>query len=156
VRPTNTPTATPRPTNTLLPAILGSRVVIPTTIRARTNFNVSIMLDNPASAAGGGVDAMEIQCTVSPTSRLIGQSYSNGTVFGPNPVIVAQATSSSIVYAVSQSGTNPPVRVGGTVLTLTIRAASAGQGTITCAVEVIGGNGVTTMLNIAPVTFTVR
>jgi hypothetical protein len=166
IRPTNTPTYTPTihptntptlpPTNTVMPMTLGSRVVVPSNIRARTNFVVVITLDNPASAAGGGIDAMEIQCTASPSARLIGQSYSNGVIFGPNPLIVAQATPSSIVYAVSQTGTNPPVRVGGTALSLTIRAASAGQGTITCAVEVIDGNGATTLLNVSPVTFTVR
>ncbi len=158
-RPTNTPvppTATPRPTNTPIAATVASRIVIPGTIYAGTNFNVGITLDNPAAAAGGGVDAMEIQCSVTPTTRLIGQSFANGTVFGPNAVIVSQPTTSSIVYAVSQSGTNPPVTVGGTVLTLTIRAASVGQGTMTCAVEIIDGNGMTTVLSVAPVTITVR
>ncbi len=162
-RPTNTvvpPTSTPRPTNTPtatpISSAVGSHIIIPSTVNVNTNFNVTIRLDNPASAPGGGVGAMEVQCSVSPTSRLIGQSYANGTVFGPNPVIIVNPTTSSITYAVSQSGSNPPVRTGGTVLSLTIRAATRGTATITCTASIIDATGVETNLTVAPVTFTVR
>jgi hypothetical protein len=155
--PTNTPvppTATPPPTGAL-----GTRIVIPTTtIRVGNTFTVSIMLDNPALAAGGGVDAAEVECTLTPENRLTGQNVTAGSAFGPNPVIVSRnfPYTDWMMFAISQSGSNPPVTVSGSIVNLTIRAARRGQATITCTVEIITANGSEIQLDPAPVTFRIR
>jgi len=158
-RPTNTPvppTATPVPSGTPNPTGLGSRIIIPSTIRAGTSFNANVTLDNPALAAGGGVSAMQLECSVT-SPRLTGQSVTAGSVFGPNPVIVMQVNDAStwMLYAISQSGSNPPVTVGGTVITIRVRANSRGTASITCTSEIIAANGTTITLNPTTVNFTV-
>lgn len=81
-----------------------------------------------------------------------------GNVFRPYPVVVSQTNSSGtwMLYAISQSGSNPPVTVGGTVLTISIRANSRGTASITCNVELIAGDGSTITLNTITSNFTVR
>jgi hypothetical protein len=163
-RPTNTPvptlppTSTPVPTSTANPSGVGASIVIPSTIRSGTNFTVNINLNNPQLASGGGVDAFQVECTAGPSGRLTGRSISNGTVFGPNPVIVNQTNYAGtwMLYAVSQSGSNPPVTVGGTIVRISMRANSRGSANITCIGEIITANGSTVTLNIPTATFTVR
>jgi hypothetical protein len=166
-RPTNTvvpPTSTPRPTNTPVPTStanptgLGVSIVVPSTIYSGSNFTVNIRLNSPNLAAGGGVDAFQVECTAGPSGRLTGRSITSGTVFRPNPTIVTQTNLAGtwMLYAVSQSGTNPPVTVGGTVLSISLRANSRGSANITCIGEIITANGSIVTLNIPVASFTVR
>jgi hypothetical protein len=159
VPPTATRTPTPVPPTATVPSgVLGSRIVVPVNILVNTTFNVAITLDNPALAAGGGVRRMITECTLTPESRLIGSNAVAGTVFGPSPAIINRnfQYSDYLYFSIAQSGSNPPVRVGGNVLTFNIRPTSTGNGTITCSVQITTASNTTQTLRVAPVTFTVR
>jgi hypothetical protein len=164
---TRTPTRTPSPapatatfTRTPTPSTTGLSItiVVPSNIRVNRTFTANIVLNNPSMASGGGVDAAQVECTLTPESRLIGQNVVAGTLFTPNPVIINRnfPYSDFMLFAVSQSGSNPPVTTSGTIVSLSIRPSSRGSGTITCYGDVIGADGTTQTLTIAPVTFTVN
>jgi hypothetical protein len=162
---TNTPrptsTTTPRPTNTPLPTAvtgqLGSRILVPSDIRVNTTFQVSVTIDNPTVVAGG-VDAVQVECVLTPEARLLGSNVRGGTLFGPNPVVVNRnfPWSDWMLYAISQSGSNPPITSGGVVVTFDVRPVSTGQGTITCYTKVITPSWVEINVNVTPITITVR
>jgi hypothetical protein len=137
---------------------LSITIVVPSNIRVNRTFTANIVLNNPSMASGGGVDAAQVECTLTPESRLIGQNVVAGTLFTPNPVIINRnfPYSDFMLFAVSQSGSNPPVTTSGTIVSLSIRPSSRGSGTITCYGDVIGADGTTQTLTIAPVTFTVN
>jgi hypothetical protein len=161
---TNTPmpptaTFTPVPPTATVPSgVLGSRIVVPVNILVNTTFSVAITLDNPALATGGGVRRMITECTLTPESRLIGSNAVAGTVFGPSPAIINRnfQYSDYLYFSIAQSGSNPPVRVGGNVLTFNIRPTSTGSGTITCSTQITTASNTTQTLTVVPVTFTVR
>ncbi|NWF69104.1 MAG: hypothetical protein HXY40_08460 [Chloroflexi bacterium] len=160
--PTNTPvppTATPVVTATPNPTVLGARIVVSqSTIRVGNTFSANIVLDNPALAPGGGVDAAQVECWLTPEGRVVGSNVSAGPIFGPNPIIVNRnfPYNDWMMFAISQSGSNPPVTVGGTIVTLTLRADTRGQATINCEVSIVDANGTQQLLPITPYTFRVR
>ncbi len=159
--PTNVPpTNVPLPTSTTAPSggAVGVRIIVPPTITMNTTFTANITLDNPAGATGGGVKAAQIECLLSPDNRLFGSNVIVGTVFSPNPIVINRnfPYSDWMYVTLTQSGSNPAVRVAGNVLSFKVRPASRGTGTISCNVNVIGADGIYSNIRVTPATFTVR
>jgi hypothetical protein len=163
--PSSTPTprltATPQPSSTPIvinPSGLGARIVAPASVDRNNPFDVSIMLDNPILAAGGGVDAAQVECVLAPESHLRGQNVTAGNIFGPNAAVVSRnfPWSDWMLFAISQTGSNPPVTQGGNVVTMRINPARRGTATISCFVDLITASGSPMSLAVAPVSVSIN
>jgi hypothetical protein len=158
VPPTNVPLPTATPVLGGGGGVVGARIVVPPTITMNTTFNVNITLDNPAAVSGGGVRAAQVECTLTPESRLMGSGVTLGTVFGANPIVVNRnfPYSDWMLISIRQADSLAPVKVGGNLLTFKVRPASRGTGTISCAMNIISGDGKYSTVRIQNVSVTVR
>jgi hypothetical protein len=110
--------------------------------------HVDVVLDNPQLAGGGGIRALEARCGLVPAGVVVGQGVMSGLLFGPDPVMVSAGVQadSTWVYAVSQSGANPPVSAGGVLFSIDLKAVGQGTALVTCTVSIIDGDRATSTL----------
>ncbi len=61
-----------------------------------------------------------------------------------------------MLFAISQTGSNPPVTQGGNVVTMRINPARRGTATISCFVDLITASGSPMSLAVAPVSVSIN
>lgn len=138
---TSTVSITVTPSGTSAPSVKAQ--LVPAIIRVGDTVNIDIALENPFLAAGGGIDALETRCSFAPGGILSGLTATSSTeLFKPDPVIVNKVqTGENLLYAVSQSGTNPLVTSNGKIFTIRVNAQKVGQATLNCTAKAIDGTG---------------
>jgi hypothetical protein len=166
--PTRTPTfiATPVPTNTPVPPTVppvsgnvGVRAVTASsTVNVGATFTIDIMLDNPAGAGGGGVRGVELDCAFVPDGPVAGQNVTPSSMFasGSNVSLSNFEWADYFYYSVTQASNSPAVTAGGTIVTLTIRAASVGTVGLQCNVHLTTAQNNYTQLSFTPLSITVQ
>jgi hypothetical protein len=129
------------PSGATTPSVKAS--LVPAVIRVGDAVNIDITLENPFLAPGGGIDALETKCSFAPADILTGlRSIPSADIFKPDPVIINRRPhNENLMYVVSQSGTNPPVKTNGKIFTISMNAQKVGQATLNCTAKGIDGTG---------------
>jgi hypothetical protein len=132
------PTATPLPANqTLLAGNTGTGSAAPGAL-----LTVDISLQNTQLMPGGGIDALEVSCALTPLGILAPVSVTGGVLFAPDPVVINSGfrADGTLLYAISQNGSAPIVTSSGSVLQLSFNALTVGSAEINCNAVALDGN----------------
>jgi hypothetical protein len=140
------------------PNTVSARIQVPAIVVMNEEFSVSIRIDHPSRAAGGGITAAQVECRLLPLNRVVGSNARGGTHFAANSQVVIHnfPTGDWMLFTVVQPQGMPPVSGSGTIVKFDATALERGQGTIACTVDIIAANSALFHLPLAPIVFTVQ
>jgi hypothetical protein len=130
-------TPTPIPSATPVPSAFGVRAVVnDSDIQPGETVTIAFLLDQPAGSAG--IQALEAACTVDNPGVVLPRSVARGTLFAPDSLVVTPGiVDNRFVFAVTQTGTTPPVTGSGTLLSASIFAVREGEARLNCDIRAV-------------------